>query len=267
MTMRKAHMFFAWSGPVFVGGFLVACYLTGMFPAKLGPHATPDEVAAWYTGHTTQIRIGAFLGMVFSAFYYAWGSTLAALTRKSEEGRPPILSYIQVAAVAVGVFNSVLVFFWTALCAFRPDVLEPALTRTLNDFLWILFEFEDFPLSLWAVAIGLAILVDKSPRPVFPRWSAWVNFFFAGLVMTAQFPIFFKTGPSAWNGAIGLYWPAAVFFTWIMVMSRLMVKAVDREYAERPEEGIAVAEHVDLPDRPAVAGDRVRVGAGALARS
>ncbi len=88
--------------------------------------------------------------------------------------------------------------------------------------------FEVFRRTLWAVAIGLAILLDDSQRPVFPRYAAWVNFWFAGLVMTGQFMIFFKTGPLAWNGLLALYWPAAVFFIWICIMSALVIQGVKR---------------------------------------
>ncbi|HEX6389561.1 MAG TPA: hypothetical protein VFZ89_08940, partial [Solirubrobacteraceae bacterium] len=118
----------------------------------------------------------------------------------------------------------------------------------LNDFQYILLEFEVFPLSLWAVAIGLLIMLDKSARPVFPRWTAWVNFWFAGLVMTGQFMIFFKTGPIAWNGVLALYWPAFVFFCWICVMSVMTVKGSRRENDE-------VGDDVDQQTYPGGIGD------------
>ena len=237
MTMKRAHIWTGWTGAVFTVGFLIACMplLAWTIPPKISPSASPEEVKDFYVNHLTQIRAGAWIGMVASAFYYPWGASIAAMTRRIENGRPPILTYTQLGAVGVAVFNSVLYFFWMAFCAFRADTMDPELLRTLNDFQYILLEFEVFPLSLWAVAIGLLIILDKSPRPVFPRWAAWVNFWFAGLVMTGQFMIFFKTGPIAWNGVLALYWPAFVFFVWICVMSTLVVQGVNREYEATPD--------------------------------
>lgn len=231
MTLRRAHALTGWTGVWFTAGFLIACMplLAWTIPPKLSPSSTLAEVHQFYVDHLTQIRAGAFIGMLASAFYYSWGAAIAALLRRVENGRPPILTYTQLGAVGVAVFNSVLYFFWMAFCAFRADTMDPVLLRTLNDFQFILLEFEVFPLSLWAVAIGLLILMDTSERPVFPRWTAWVNFWFAGLVMSGQFMIFFKTGPIAWNGVLALYWPAFVFFVWICIMSTMTVKASRRE--------------------------------------
>ena len=110
----------------------------------------------------------------------------------------------------------------------------PVALQSLNDFQYILLEFEVFPLSLWAIAIGFSIILDQSERPVFPRWVAWVNFWFSGLVMTGQFMIFFKEGPMAWNGLLAVYWPAFVFFFWICAMSTFMIIAIKREVGVTP---------------------------------
>ena len=228
MDIRRVHIWAGWTGWIFTAGFLLACIppLAWTIPPMLTPMSTPLEVHNFYVSHLIEIRAGAWIGMVASAFYYPWGAAVAALTRRIENGRPPILTYTQLGAVGVAVFNSVLYFFWMAFCAYRARTMDPVLLRTLNDFEFILLEFEVFPLSLWAVAIGFAILLDESKKPVFPRWSAWVNFWYAGLVMTGQFMIFFKTGPFAWNGLLALYWPAATFFIWICIMSWLVIQGV-----------------------------------------
>ena len=237
MTLKRSHIWAGWTGWIFTAGFLLACMplLAWTIPPKIAPSASAAEVQEFYRDHLTQIRAGAWIGMVASAFYYPWGAAIAAMTRRIENGRPPILTYTQLGAVGVAVFNSVLYFFWMAFCAFRADTMDAELLRSLNDFQYILLEFEVFPLSLWAIAIGLAILSDNSERPVFPRWSAWVNFWFAGLVMTGQFMIFFKTGPIAWNGVLALYWPAFVFFVWICVMSAMVIKGVRNEDGVTPD--------------------------------
>ncbi|MEW6442201.1 MAG: hypothetical protein AB1640_14785 [bacterium] len=237
MDLKQTHVWAAWTGWIFTAGFLLAVcpLLAWTIPPHHGPSFTALQVKEFYVEHLNRIRAGAFIGMVASAFYYPWGAAIAAMLRRVENGRPPILTYTQLGAVGVAVFNSVLYFFWMGYCAFRADTMAPEALQSLNDFQYILLEFEVFPLSLWAVAIGFAILLDKSERPVFPRWVAWVNFWFAGLVMTGQFMIFFKEGPMAWNGLLAVYWPAFVFFFWICAMSTFMIKALKREYGVTPE--------------------------------
>lgn len=236
VTLKKLHIWSAWTGWMFTAGFLIAVcpLLAWTIPPYMGPSMSALEVKQFYLDHLFQIRVGAYIGMIASAFYYPWGAAIAAMLRRVEQGRPPILTYTQLGAVGVAVFNSVLYFFWMGYCAFRADTMDPEMLRSLNDFQYILLEFEVFPLSLWALVIGLAILQDKSERPVFPRWVAWVNFWFAGLVSTGQFMIFFKEGPMAWNGLLAVYWPAFVFFFWICAMSTFMIRALKREYGVNP---------------------------------
>lgn len=237
LTHKKVSIWAAYSGWIFTVGFLLAvCPWTGgTIPPLLSPSDSPQVVHAFYVNHQINIKIGAVIGMIFSAFYYVWGAAIAALLRRTENGRPPVLTYTMLGAIGVAVFNSVLYFFWQGYCAYRAEAIDPVLMRHLNDFLYIQLEFEVFPLSLWAVAMGLAILLDKSPVPVFPRWVAWVNFWYAGLVMSGQFMIFFKTGPLAYNGVLAVWWPAFVFFTWLCVMSVAMVKAFKAESGVRPD--------------------------------
>lgn len=231
LSHKKVHIWAAYSGWIFTFGFLLAvCPLTGgTIPALLCPMNTPEEVKGFFVANKIGILWGAWLGMAASAFYYVWGGAIAALLRRTENGKPPILTYTQLGAIGVAVFNSVFYFFWMAFCAYRAETMDPVMLRHLNDFLYIQLEFEVFPLSLWAVAIGFAILLDKSSQPVFPRWVAWANFWYAGLVMSGQFMIFFHSGPFAYNGILALYWPAFVFFTWLCVMSSAMVRALKND--------------------------------------
>ncbi|MBT8341429.1 MAG: hypothetical protein HKP58_02815 [Desulfatitalea sp.] len=233
-TLQKIHIWAARSGWIFTAGFLFAVlpWFGGGIPPMLKPTDTPEAVWAFYSGQKYWVLAGAWIGMSASAFYYVWGGAIAAMLRRTEYGRPPILTYTQLGAVGVAVFNSVLYFFVMAWVGFRVETMDPKMIQHLNDFLFIQLEFEVFPLSLWAVAMGLSILLDKSKDPVMPRWVAWANFWYAGLVMSGQFMIFFKSGPAAWNGVLAVYWPAFVFFTWLCIMSSQMVKAIKKyDYA------------------------------------
>jgi hypothetical protein len=47
--------------------------------------------------------------------------------------------------------------------------------------------------------------------------------------------IFFKTGPFAWTGIVGFWIPAAVFGTWYLVMTKLVLQSVRQEAKEDRE--------------------------------
>jgi hypothetical protein len=231
LTHKKVHIWSAYSGWIFTFLFMIGVspWFGGCIPALLSPLNSPEEVKGFFVAHKTMILWGAWIGMCSNGFYYAWGGSIAAMLRRTENGKPPILTYVQLGAIGVGVFNSVLYFFWMAWMAYRCETMDAVLLRHLNDMLYLQLEFEVFPLSIWAVAIGLAIILDKSSKPVFPRWVAWANFWYAGLVMSGQFMIFFHSGPFAYNGILALYWPAFVFFTWLCVMSSAMVKSLKED--------------------------------------
>jgi hypothetical protein len=64
----------------------------------------------------------------------------------------------------------------------------------------------------------VAIFTDKSPMPVFPRWAAWYSLFMAFGSLTGSLIPFVVAGPFAWNGVIGFWVAAAVYFAWFAIM-------------------------------------------------
>jgi hypothetical protein len=96
-----------------------------------------------------------------------------------------------------------------AIGAFRER--EPALTELMNDAYWLfaIMPFQTFWPMSWAWSY--AILVDDREKPMFPKFMGVVNFFAPlmfgwSIAMHAT-----KSGPFAWNGALG-FWVAAVVF-------------------------------------------------------
>ena len=237
LNHKRVSTWGAWSGVIFTFGFLVAVspWFGGNIPVTLSPMDSPETVKAYFVTNRNGILWGAFIGMIASAFWYVWGGAVAALLRRTENGRPPILFATQVAATGVAVFSCVFHFFWLAFCAYRADTMDPVLLRHLNDFMYIQLVFLVFPLSLWAITIGCAILIDRSKTPVFPRWVAWANFWFAGLVLSGAGVIFSYDAPFPYSVWLTLYEPAFVFFFWIIVMSFSMLKNIKHGYGVRPE--------------------------------
>ena len=119
---------------------------------------------------------------------------------------------------------------WT-VAAFRPE-RDPAITQLVSDMAW-LWWVGGASILLMMIPVAVTALLDRSPEPVFPRWAGYLNLWIALLIIPDQLLFFFKTGPFAWNGLIGIYIPLAVFGSWFVTTFWLLRKAVlrDRERA------------------------------------
>jgi hypothetical protein len=81
-------------------------------------------------------------------------------------------------------------------------------------------------------AFAFAILSDKAPQPILPRWLAYLNIwvpivFTPGIVLQ-----FFKSGPFAWNGIFVFWIPATVFVIQFAFNAVFLLRAIKAEQAE-----------------------------------
>jgi hypothetical protein len=198
--------------------------LAGYLP-PVRPTDSAASIARFYSSNVNQIRIGLFICSLGMPLVAPYGAAIAMQLRRAE-GDAPILTVVQLILVAVATVVTVFTMMVWALAAFRPGATGPDVTRMLNDAGWFLFLFTWAPFSLWYVVIGVTILADHNPVPIFPRWAGYLNFWVAVLSVAAGLMLFFKTGPFAFNGLITFYMPLAIFLAWILVMSHLTMKAI-----------------------------------------
>jgi hypothetical protein len=226
---RSLLLWCAWCGPLATMLALIGMVvISGFIPAQ-APSASGRTIAHWYSANATAIRLGLVISMIGFTLFVPFGIAIAIQTRRTE-GRP-VLTYIQIAAVAIAALEGVMsVCIWVA-AAFRPNVIDPNTTRALNDLGWFAFLLDVPPFSVWLGAIGIAILRDRSPTPVFPRWLGYLNLWVAFDICGALLIPFFKTGPFAYDGFMALYVPFGSFFAWMVITSPLLIMAIRREHA------------------------------------
>jgi hypothetical protein len=92
---------------------------------------------------------------------------------------------------------------------------------------WIPFVGLTSTAAVQVACFGIAVLLDKRERPLFPRWLGYYNLWVALMFTPGTFNVFFHNGPLAWNGIIAWYLPLAVFATWMIVNPIYLAKAVD----------------------------------------
>jgi hypothetical protein len=241
-------------GPLFTLMWLGGAGPASGFTFILPPSAANSsaETLASYLEHLTAIRVGCVL-MIFSAcLYTCWNIAISNLARRLE-GPRPILFHIQVISVAACVVVVMFIGFFWGVAAFRAGQTSPEITQALNDLGWFGVLFTGAPFAVYQIALGAAII--RSDGNVFPRWSAYLNFFVSVFMVEASLILFFKTGAFSQNGLAVFYLPMISFFVWICTMSWLTYRAADAEQrAERAAAAVDVA-----PE--AATEPRVRVGA------
>lgn len=226
MNRFKVEKLCTWSGMVGVTLFFMGLVLSGFFPPP-SPSLTQEQVVTHYQTHANGIRTGMVIMMISGMFIAPMIGVISAQMKRMQ-GISPALTYAQISA---GTAN-MMFFFIPALLfvvtAYRPD-RSPELTYLMNDLAWIMAVLPWSPAFMQNLSIAAAILSDKSPQPVFPRWVAYCNIWVAlGFVPGGLLP-FFKSGPFAWNGILVFWLAGGVFFVWFVVMTAMLLKAIKRQ--------------------------------------
>lgn len=218
---------FAWSGP-----FLVACWIAalvgyGRFIPDKSPSLPASVIQNFYLHHTTALRIDTVVLMLTGGFWATWGAAIATFIKRMERGW--LLTFSTVALVGGGyVFFEFVALFW-GVAAFRPGEIPASTTLTLHDLGWFSVLFDWPPFALFNIVLATAILRDKSPVPVLPRWVAYMSIWCAMIFIPAGLIIFMKHGPIAYNGLIALYIPLGTFFAWMCGFTVGVMQALNRD--------------------------------------
>lgn len=224
-TSRRIQVAMAWCGPAFVVLLFGGWGLLGGFIPLISADDSADAVAAAYDAHPTLQMTGLLLGLIGSFLTVPY-SIVMSLQLRRMEGRVPAFAILQLCSglvICVVLTIPMLLFIATT---FRPE--RPVeVTQSLNDINYILLILPWPPVIGQLIAIGVAVLLD--PGRVFPRWVTGYSFWVAFLTVPASLIIFFRTGVFAWTGLVGFWIPAAVFGTWYLVMTWVLLRAIRTE--------------------------------------
>lgn len=232
-TNTKAGLLCTWAGPAFVVFFTAGMLIAKLFPPT-NPLASAEQVVQFFVTNHTMIGLGTILMGFGAAFMAVWAVAIAVQIRRTELGSP-LMTYASLAAAFfVAIDAAVIPTIWAVL-SFRGGEISPDIVLILNDLCWFLFLFPWQLAGVWFIAVGLAILWDKSPEPVFPRWAGWASLWFFVMTFPAGLIVFFKSGPFAYNGLLAFYLPLGVLFIWIIAMTVVMLQAYKKQALEQRE--------------------------------
>ena len=189
-----------WSTLV-VAAICVACFF--IFPGFLppmSPSLSAEATAAFYRNpaNLARARYSMILYNWFGiGFLPMYGLIVVHMKRMNHYSDVLAYGFLAAATSGVGLFATSDLYF--QLVAFRPE-RDPAIMQVLNDMAWLNFTAPTGFIVAQNAALALGIYLDKSPRPVFPKWVAHFNLLAAALVAPAALSVTTLTGPFAWDG-------------------------------------------------------------------
>jgi hypothetical protein len=166
--------------------------------------------------------------MLISGMFYAVFTGLISAQMRRIPGIHPTVIYSQLAAGAFGCLTYLVPAMLFAATAFRPE-RAPEMTQLMNDLSWIMLVMPWPPFMAQNFSFAFAILCDRRPKPLFPRYVAYVNIWAPVVFSPALALPFFKTGPLAWNGIFVIWIPAFVFIAQFIVNTTALLRAVKDE--------------------------------------
>lgn len=249
--------------PLFFLGFFISGFIV---PPT--PDTPAGDLAAMFSSHQIQIRIGLFLATVGCGLLCFLFASIAVELQRMERG-PSVLAYVQLVAGACATLEFIFpILVWQA-AAYRRD-RAPELIRLLNDIAWLPFLGITSTFIVQQVVIAVAIFRDKRKYPL-PRWLAYVNVWSIVGIVPGSFVVFSHRGPLAWNGVLAWWVVVVAFFIWLCAMCIEMHKSAgrwgDQTWKDDDQTTTAVAQNMKLAQlAEEVAALRAVVQAPAAAR-
>jgi Domain of unknown function (DUF4386) len=221
--MTEAHQRLCiWVGLIFLPLFWLGLMVAGWFPPPT-PDMTASNVARMFTEDRTRIRIGVLILTSAAPLLACYGAALTHQIRRSVGAMSPLATAQSLVAACLILEFIIPQMIWQA-GAFRAD-RNPELVQLCYDIGWLMYIGVVGTAIVQMLLCGLAILQDRRPRPLIPRWAAYVCFWSGIGVAGGSFCVFTRTGPIAWNGLIAFWLLAVAFFVWMLTMSAMMLRA------------------------------------------
>jgi hypothetical protein len=199
----------ACAGVGFAGlGLILVGMIVGRYIPAPPAYWTADELAGFYRESPLRIQIGVLILLVATV---GWATLMAAVSAQLGriEGARTLRKLQNVTGTAVYLLLTLFGVFLGA-AAFRPE-RSAEVTQALHDVGWFMAFLAAPAFMAQAIAVGLAVLSQRGPDRVYPRWLGYTGLWVALLLLPGMLLLCFHTGPFAYHGLIA-YWLALFTF-------------------------------------------------------
>jgi hypothetical protein len=207
------------------------------WPQPMSFGLTAQQTAAFYIEHKNGFLSGVILCSIGMAFLLMWTIQLGLMLSRLE-GNSRIVSLVTLVSLAA---SPILLSFDLAIfgvAAFRPDDVDPDITRMLSDIAWLGSQ-HIWPMLTVGMALTGVLMLKTRDRPnAFPAWLGYFSLFVAIGEFGQIGVFFFKTGPISGNGIAAWYLATFTWGAWILAAGWVMWGMLGRQTvpADRPDE-------------------------------
>jgi hypothetical protein len=222
-----------WCGVAVLVAFTIAFTIVGKLTPPISPTATADQVAGFLAQNRSGILWAVVIMGVFAPLFYPF-AVVTSLQMRRIEGGWGLLSMVQLTTAVVAPTGWLYPMAVFATAAYRPG-RDPQLVLLLSDQFWLTYVGIAAIFVVNVAVIGVSALVDRRPKPVFPRWFGWLNIVAAVALLPGVFVYVSSDGPFAWNGLFAMIIPSVAFLVWKVSMLIVLFRAVKSEELEARE--------------------------------
>lgn len=221
--------------------FLLAGFPSAGFIPPLSPSLAADEVVAHYASHRAAIKATGTLMSLIGVTYSLFVATISGQLSRIP-GIPRAVIYTQLLGGCITGLYMTLPGYILLVTAYRPE-RSPDITVAFNDMFWILLILDIPAFAVQELAFSYAVIQDRRPRPLFPRWVAYSTAISTIVYWPALGVPFVYNGALCWNGVVGFWLPTIVAVFSICNISIHLFKAVCR--SDLPADGETGVEVVE----------------------
>jgi hypothetical protein len=209
---------------------LVLRFLLHMMPPPTAKWSA-DQIAAFYTEHSSEIKWGATIASWTSAFFVPLAIVVAVQIYRHERGGP-VWSFLAAAnGTIMSIFLVLPPLFW-GVAAYTPT--RPAeVTAIMHELgMLTLTTTDQYYIFFWVAVTVISLLPNTVVYSPFPRWYGYFTAWTAIMFEAGAIAFLTRSGPFAWNGLLVFWSPLILFGAWIAVTATLLLKSLNKQIAE-----------------------------------
>ena len=226
--------FCAWSLVVSLGA-IVLSGAVGMAPLPPVAAISTSDVAGAYGLYRHQIMIFGVLTCLSVAFFIpaCCGLSIAMLRMQP---RSLFLALLQVVGGVFALIGPFIAGMVATAAVARPDV-APEVVVVLNDLAVILIQLSTLSALLQGFSLAIAIFSDCTADPILPKWYAWTSIVWSVIAQGGLLASFFRTGPLAADGLIGIVLPMLALAVWMLTTFAVLLRIKPAQWADADGRG------------------------------